>query len=354
MSEHELVYSLHEYDYELPEELIAQDPIEPRDAARLMVVRRKERRIEHWIFRDLPQLLDPGDLLVVNDSRVLPARLVGVRRSGGKVEVLLVQPLEGSGTWLALARPARRLRPGEEISVLPHPGSGFSPAPLLVRERRTGGQVVVELSSPIVEHLEAFGHVPLPPYIRKELQDPERYQTVYARHPGSVAAPTAGLHFTERLIAELQERGIRIVTLTLHVGIGTFKPIQVEDVRQHRMHAEWYRVPAETVRALRETKDRGQRVVAVGTTAAQTLESIADALEHDAASELTGWTELYIYPGYQWRVVDALITNFHLPRSTLILLVASFAGRELILEAYREAVRQRYRFYSFGDAMLIL
>lgn len=349
----EISLSLYEFDYELPDELIAQEPIEPRDAARLMVLRRATRTIEHRIFRELPSLLDPGDLLVVNDSRVLPARLFGQRRTGGMVEILLVQPLEGTTLWLALGRPARKLRPGETILVLPHEDS-FEPQPLRILERRARGQVVVELSPAIAEHLELFGHVPLPPYIRAPLRDPERYQTVYATHSGSVAAPTAGLHFTERLFTELRQRGITVAPLTLHVGIGTFKPIEVEDVRQHKMHAEWYRVPAETVALIQEARQAGRRVVAVGTTAARTLESIADSLDQGAVSELTGWTDLYIYPGYRWRVVNALITNFHLPRSTLILLVASFAGREFILEAYREAVRQRYRFYSFGDAMLIL
>jgi len=347
-------YLLDDYDYALPEELIAQEPIEPRDAARLMVVRRSTRTIEHRIFRELPLLLDPGDVLVVNDSRVLPARLLGQRRTGGKVEILLVQPLEGTTVWLALARPARKLQSGESVTIFPHRGAGVDPAPVRILERRSGGQVVVALDPVIAERLDRYGHVPLPPYIRAPLRDPERYQTVYAAHPGSVAAPTAGLHFTERLLAELRERGIVIVPLTLHVGIGTFKPIEVEDVRQHTMHAEWYRVPAETVATIRETKRAGKRVVAVGTTAARTLESIAAALEGEQTGELTGWTDLYIYPGYRWRVVDALITNFHLPRSTLILLVASFAGREFILEAYQEAVRLRYRFYSFGDAMLIL
>jgi S-adenosylmethionine:tRNA ribosyltransferase-isomerase len=350
----EAALSLHEYDYELPEELIAQEPIEPRDAARLMVVRRATHSIEHRIFRELPSLLDPGDLLIVNDSRVLPARLLGHRLTGGKVEILLVQPLEGTTVWLALARPARKLRPGETITIQPRDPQFAQPAPLRIRERRSGGQVIVELDPGIAERLDAFGHVPLPPYIHRPLSDPERYQTVYARHPGSVAAPTAGLHFTERLLDELRQRGIRIAPLTLHVGIGTFKPIEVTDVRLHKMHAEWYAVPAETVSLMRETRAANRRIVAVGTTAARTLESIADALTGDTEGPITGWTDLYIYPGYHWRVVDALITNFHLPRSTLILLVASFAGRELILEAYREAVQQRYRFYSFGDAMLIL
>lgn len=347
-------YLLAEYDYELPDELIAQEPIEPRDAARLMVVRRATRTIEHHIFRELPALLEPGDLLVVNDSRVLPARLIGQRKTGGKVEILLVQPLQETVQWLALARPARKLRIGEEVTILPHPQTAAPPASARIVERRSGGEVVVALDPVISQRLECYGHVPLPPYIRKPLHDPERYQTVYAKHPGSVAAPTAGLHFTERVLAELRNRGIDVVPLTLHVGIGTFKPIEVQDVRLHQMHPEWYRVPAGTVAAILQTKRAGRRVVAVGTTAARTLESIAEPLERGVAEELSGWTNLYIYPGYRWRVVDALITNFHLPRSTLILLVASFAGRDLILEAYREAVRQRYRFYSFGDAMLIL
>lgn len=361
-----LTFSLADYDFALPEELIAQEPIELRDAARLLIVRRQEQSLAHQVFRDLPSLLEPEDLLVINDSRVLPARLYGQRETGGKVEILLVQPRESlpdasqsprasaiPTVWLALARPARRLRRGERLSLLPH-RSDFPPQSVTVLDRQSAGQVVVELSPLIVEQLHAFGHVPLPPYIRKALADPERYQTVYATAPGSVAAPTAGLHFTNELLSRLRQRGIRVVRLTLHVGIGTFKPIATPDIRHHQMHAEWYRVPAETVQALVEAKRAGRRVIAVGTTSARTVESIAELLKQEPTTELTGWTQLFIYPGYRWQVVDGLITNFHLPRSTLILLVASFAGRDLTLRAYREAIERRYRFYSFGDAMLIL
>lgn len=342
---------LSDYDYDLPPELIAQEPIEPRDAARLLVLDRRTGAIEHRIFRDIGDYLRPGDLLVVNDSRVLPARLFGRRATGGQVELLLLQA-RTDGCWEALARPARRLRPGEVVTILPRQSGLADPAPAMIVERLEAGCVLVQLPSNVLDALDRYGHVPLPPYIRQALRDPERYQTVYSRAPGSVAAPTAGLHFTPELLAQLQSSGIRLARLTLHVGLGTFKPVQADDVREHRMHAEWYHVPAETLAAIRSTKEQGHRVVAVGTTSARTLESIADRLEVE--HELTGWTDLFIVPGHRWRVVDALVTNFHLPRSTLLLLVVSFAGRDLIFRAYREAIARGYRFYSFGDAMLIL
>jgi len=342
---------LSDYDYELPPELIAQQPIEPRDAARLLVLDRRTGRIEHRIFREIGDYLQPGDLLVVNDSRVLPARLFGRRGTGGQVELLLLQA-RGDGRWEALARPARRLRPGEVLTILPRESGLAGPAPATILERLEEGRVLVQLPAQVLDALDRYGHVPLPPYIRQALRDPERYQTVYARELGSVAAPTAGLHFTPELLERLQRLGVGLARVTLHVGLGTFKPVQVEDVRQHRMHAEWYHVPAETLSAIRSTRERGHRVVAVGTTSARTLESISDRL--DEPGDLTGWTDLFIVPGHRWRVVDALITNFHLPRSTLLLLVCSFAGRELIFRAYREAVERGYRFYSFGDATLIL
>jgi S-adenosylmethionine:tRNA ribosyltransferase-isomerase len=342
---------LSDYDYELPPELIAQQPIEPRDAARLLVLDRRTGRIEHRIFREIGDYLQPGDLLVVNDSRVLPARLFGRRGTGGQVELLLLQA-RGDGRWEALARPARRLRPGEVLTILPRESGLAGPAPATILERLEEGRVLVQLPAQVLDALDRYGHVPLPPYIRQALRDPERYQTVYARELGSVAAPTAGLHFTPELLERLQRLGVGLARVTLHVGLGTFKPVQVEDVRQHRMHAEWYHVPAETLSAIRSTRERGHRVVAVGTTSARTLESISDRL--DEPGDLTGWTDLFIVPGHRWRVVDALITNFHLPRSTLLLLVCSFAGRELVFRAYREAVERGYRFYSFGDATLIL
>ena len=342
---------LSDYDYELPPELIAQQPIEPRDAARLLVLDRRTGRIDHRIFREIGDYLQPGDLLVVNDSRVLPARLFGRRGTGGQVELLLLQA-RSDGHWEALARPARRLRPGTVITILPRESELAEPAPAKILERLEEGRVLVQLPAQVLDALDRYGHVPLPPYIRQALRDPERYQTVYARELGSVAAPTAGLHFTPELLERLQRSGVGLARVTLHVGLGTFKPVQVENVRQHRMHAEWYHVPAETLSAIRSTRERGRRVVAVGTTSARTLESISERL--DEQRDLTGWTDLFIVPGHRWRVVDALITNFHLPRSTLLLLVCSFAGRELIFRAYREAVERRYRFYSFGDATLIL
>ena len=343
--------SLSDYDFDLPPALIAQQPVEPRDAARLLVLDRHHARIDHRIFREIGEYLQPGDVLVVNDSRVLPARLFGRRATGGQVELLLLHG-DNAGRWEALARPVRRLRPGEVIDVQPREPGLAPPASVTILERLEQGRLRIQLSVELHHALERYGHLPLPPYIHETVRDPERYQPLYSREPGSVAAPTAGLHFTQDLLDRLQRAGVHVARLTLHVGLGTFRPVQVEDVREHRMHAEWYRVPSETLASIRAAREHGHRVVAVGTTSARTLESIADRLteQHD----LTGWTDLFILPGHRWRVVDALITNFHLPRSTLLLLVCSFAGRELTLRAYREAIEQGYRFYSFGDAMLIL
>lgn len=339
-----------DYDYELPPELIAQRPIEPRDAARLMVVDRATGEIHHRRFRDLPDLLAPGDLLVVNDTRVLPARLHGRRPTGGQVELLLLRRLD-DGCWEAMGRPARRLRPGTVVYLRDRAGHQLdSPAEIVAR--RGEGLLAVRLPAGVEARLDDFGEMPLPPYIHERLDDPERYQTIFAAEPGSAAAPTAGLHFTPRVVAALDERGIRRATVTLHVGLGTFLPVKVEDARQHPMHREWYHVPAATLAAIREARASDRRVVAVGTTSCRTLESIADRL--DAEGDLTGWTDLFILPGYGFQVVDALVTNFHLPRSTLLLLVSALAGSELILRAYNEAVREGYRFFSFGDAMLIL
>jgi S-adenosylmethionine:tRNA ribosyltransferase-isomerase len=340
-----------DYDFDLPPELIAQHPVEPRDAARLLVLERRRARIDHRVFREIGDYLAPGDVLVVNDSRVLPARLFGRRSTGGQVELLLLQG-DDAGRWEALARPARRLRPGEVIAVHPREPGLAPPAPVTILERFDQGRVRIHLPVELLGSLERYGHLPLPPYIREPVRDPERYQTVYSQEPGSVAAPTAGLHFTTELLDRLQQLGVHIARLTLHVGLGTFKPVQMEDIREHRMHAEWYRVPSATLASIRVAREHGRRVVAVGTTSARTLESIADRL--DEQHDLTGWTDLFIVPGHRWRVVDALVTNFHLPRSTLLLLVCSFASRELILRAYHEAIERGYRFYSFGDAMLIL
>jgi len=339
---------LQDFDYELPPELIAQEPITPRDAARLMVVHRCDGRIEHRFFYELPALLRPQDVLVLNETRVVPTRLVGTRRdTGGRVELLLVRPRD-ERRWVALGRPGRRLRPGAEIVF----GEGLPVARVV--DRLGAGEYLVEVSDggDWESILTRAGHVPLPPYIRRPLADPERYQTVYARIPGSVAAPTAGLHFTPRLLAALEERGVGLVRLLLHVGPGTFRPVRSEDIAAHRMEAEYYCVSEEAAAAINAASERGGRVVAVGTTTTRCLETAGG--DDGRVRAESGWTDLFIYPGYRFKVVRALITNFHLPRSTLLMLVCAFAGRELILEAYREAVRERYRFYSFGDAMLIL
>lgn len=329
--------------------LIAQEPAEPRDSARLLVIRRDTGAISHHIFRELPDLLGPGDLLVLNDTRVLPARLIGRReRTGGKWEGLFLQAT-ADGCWELLSQTRGTLRPGEFILV--EPGS----LRLELIARSEGHWLAQPHSSePLVELLERHGQVPLPPYIRKgraHAGDRERYQTIYARQAGAVAAPTAGLHFTPNVFARLDERGVERAFVTLHVGLGTFQPIEVEDVTQHQMHREWGRLSAETVTAIERCRQRGGRVVAVGTTTVRVLETAA------AGGGLHVWegeTDLFIRPPYTFRAIDALVTNFHLPRSTLLLLVGAFAGAELCERAYRLAVEERYRFYSYGDAMLIL
>ncbi len=337
-----------DFDYDLPPELIAQQPVEPRDHARLMVLQRATQAITHARFYDLPRFLRPGDLLVANQTRVIPARLWGRKvPTGGKVELLLLRA-EAADTWQALVR-GRGLRPGRRIAL----AAGFE------------AEIIADLGGPLrrvrfnqpldPEALAQVGQVPLPPYIHQPVADPERYQTVYAREPGSAAAPTAGLHFTPRLLQTLQRQGIGWATVTLHVGLDTFAPVKEEDPRQHRMHTEWCRVPPETAARIRETKARGGRVVAVGTTAVRTLETAAlHAPQGQLIAAWEGDTDLFILPGFRFRVVDGLITNFHLPRSTLLMLVSAFAGREFILRAYEEAKAQGYRFFSFGDAMLIL
>ncbi len=337
-----------DFDYDLPPSFIAQEPVEPRDHARLLVLERATGRIQHAHFYDLPRFLRPGDLLVANQTRVIPARLWGRKvPTGGKVELLLLRA-EAPDTWQALVR-GRGLTPGRRIALTSEVEARI--------EADLGGPLRrVRFNRPLTpEALAAIGRVPLPPYIRKPVRDPERYQTVYAREPGSAAAPTAGLHFTPRLLAALQAAGIGWATVTLHVGLDTFAPVKEEDPRQHTMHTEWCRVPAETATRIHETKARGGRVVAVGTTAVRTLETAA--LHAPPGQVITAWegdTDLFILPGFHFRVVDALITNFHLPRSTLLMLVSAFAGRSLILHAYEEAKRAGYRFFSFGDAMLIV
>jgi S-adenosylmethionine:tRNA ribosyltransferase-isomerase len=337
-------FLLSSYDYELPPQLIAQTPAEPRDAARLLVLPRSDGEISHHQVSDLPSLLAPGDLVVVNRSRVLPCRLIGRKSStGGRVELLLLWPIEGS-TWQALVG-GRHVRPGQQVEIAPGVVAEIG-------EDAEGGRAVRFLATDSVpELLRRFGRMPLPPYITRYTGDPGRYQTVYAQVDGSAAAPTAGLHFTPELIERLQARGVQWASVVLHVGLDTFRPISDNDLRRHHIHTEWVEVPAETVEAVSRTRQRGGRVVAVGTTTVR-------ALEHAAADgelhTFRGPADLFILPGYRFRVIDALLTNFHLPRSSLLLLVSALAGRERILRAYQEAIERRYRFFSFGDAMLIL
>jgi len=338
-----------EFDYDLPEELIAQEPLPQRDHSRLMVLHRGTRTWEHRHFYDLPAYLAPGDTLVMNETRVFPARLLGRRTgTGGRVELLLLRPV-GEGHWEGLVRPSRRLHAGDRLEF----GNGRLSA-VIEADLGAGRRIVrLEADGPeVMPAIEEVGKVPLPPYIKKPLANPDRYQTVYAHTTGSVAAPTAGLHFTPSLLRQIAEQGVREVYVTLHVGIGTFRPVRVTTVEQHVMDQEYYSVSAAAAEEINETKRRGGRVVAVGTTVCRTLESAAG--EDGLVEPGERFTGLFIHPGYRWRMVDALITNFHLPRSTLLMLVSSFAGREFVLAAYREAIKERYRFYSFGDAMLIL
>ena len=336
-----------DFYYELPQELIAQTPLERRDASRLMVLDRASGAVDHRSFHELPEMLRAGDCLVLNDSRVLPARLLGVRLpGGGACEVLLLTD-RGGDIWECLVRPGRKMRPGTHLSF----GGGELTA--TVEDEVEGGNRLVRFrySGIFLEVLERLGEMPLPPYIREKLRDPERYQTVYSRELGSAAAPTAGLHFTKELLAEIAARGVRICFVTLHVGLGTFRPVKEDDILDHKMHSEYCVIPPDTARIVSETKRAGGRVISVGTTSCRTLESFAapDGTLEPAA----GWTDIFIYPGYTFKCVDALITNFHLPESTLVMLVSAFAGREHILNAYRIAVENRYRFFSFGDAMFI-
>ncbi len=370
MSEH-VSLRMSDFDYALPEELIAQTPVEPRDASRLLVVERATGKLTHRHFRDIGEFLRPGDLLIANQSRVIPARLLGRRaETGGAVEVLLLseRPDLGADTWEALVRPGRRLREGARLLFGEESGSG----PLLegeILQRTEAGGRVVRLSLPegsgapflpgvsVRERIEQIGRMPLPPYIHETLADPERYQTVYARISGSAAAPTAGLHFTPQLLDALRQQGVRVGFVTLHVGLDTFRPVEVEDVSQHKMHSEEIDLDAPTAELINETRQAGGRVIAVGTTSVRTLEGVAAVQGVDAGGKLEpyhGNTRLFITPGFHFQVVDAMITNFHLPRSTLLLLVSAFAGKPLIEKAYQEAIRERYRFFSFGDAMLLL
>lgn len=336
-----------DFYYNLPEELIAQTPLERRDASRLMVLDRRTGEVTHRHFYDIVEYLQPGDCLVMNDSRVLPARLMGHRPTGGVVEVLLLRDL-GDKCWECLCKPGRKMQPGNQVIF----GDGELTA--TVREVREDGNRVVEFhyEGIFLEILERLGKMPLPPYIKAELKDQERYQTVYSREVGSAAAPTAGLHFTQELLDKIRAKGVSTAFVTLHVGLGTFRPVKAEEITDHHMHSELCMMNQETADLLNKTRARGGRIICVGTTSCRTLESLVNSDGSFCAG--SKWTEIFIYPGYTFKAMDGLITNFHLPESTLVMLVSAFAGREHILAAYKQAVEQRYRFFSFGDAMCIL
>lgn len=337
---------LKDFDYELPEELIAQTPIEPRNASRLMVLDPALESIEHRHFYDLSTFLAPGDALILNDTRVLPARLHGRREpTGAPIEVFLLRRID-KDSWETLVRPGKKAQIGQTIRFSEELSAEVT------AHTDFGGRIVKFHYEGIFEEiLDRLGETPLPPYIHERLEDRERYQTVYSREEGSAAAPTAGLHFTKEQLAELKAKGINIGFVTLHVGLGTFRPVNVEKIEDHKMHSEYYRIPEETADLIRRTKEAGCRVVAVGTTSIRTLEAAAEP--QGVLAPKSGWTDIFIYPGYRFKLVDALVTNFHLPKSTLLMLISAFAGREFMLRAYEEAVRERYRFFSFGDAMFL-
>ena len=336
------------YDFHLPEELIAQTPLKERTASRLLTLNKQDGAIAHHTFKDIVDQLQSGDTLVLNDTRVIPARLFGVKEdTGAKAEVLLLKNL-GEDRWEALVKPGKKLKNGSVIVF----GDELK---AVIEEEGDMGERVLKFSYKGIfqEILDRLGQMPLPPYIKEKLDDKERYQTVYSRHEGSAAAPTAGLHFTKELLDEIRGKGVTIAYLTLHVGLGTFRPMSVDKVEDHVMHAEYYSVNQETVDILNAARSRGGRVIAVGTTSCRTLETIGNRFKGGALEPCNGWTDIFIYPGYEFTVVDALITNFHLPKSTLVMLVSALAGREHILHAYEEAIQERYRFFSFGDAMFI-
>ncbi len=336
-----------DFFFELPPEQIAQTPLQRRDASRLMRLDKQSGAVEHHHFYELPELLQAGDCLVMNDSRVIPARLFGRRETGGAVEVLLLTD-KGDGVWECLTRPGRKATPGVKLSF----GEGELSATVLETMADGNRLIRFDYEGIFLEVLEKLGRMPLPPYIKAELQDAERYQTVYSKNPGSAAAPTAGLHFTPELLDKLREKGVELVWLTLHVGLGTFRPVKEEELEDHAMHAEYCVVSAAAAETVNRAKREGRRVIAVGTTSCRTLEAVSD--EKGLLREFSGWINIYIYPGYRFKCIDGLVTNFHLPESTLIMLVSALAGREHVLAAYETAVKEGYRFFSFGDAMLIL
>ena len=336
-----------DFNYELPEKLIAQHPYDKRDEARLMVLDKTNKKIEHKVFKDIIDFLEPGDCLVINNTKVIPARLYGKKDTGANVEFLLLKRIEGD-TWEAMVRPGNKLKPGAKVSF----GEGILKAE--IEEVLEGGnrKVKFEYKGIFNEILDQIGLMPLPPYITEATRDDnKKYQTVYARYDGSAAAPTAGLHFTEELLEKIKEKGVEVANVTLHVGIGTFRPVKVENVEEHEMHSEHYYIKQEDADKINKTKKKGKRIIAVGTTSCRVLESVAD--KDGMMREVEGDTNIFIYPGYKFKCIDSLITNFHLPESTLIMLVSTLAGKDFIMEAYNEAVKQEYKFFSFGDAMII-
>ena len=335
-----------DFNYELPEELIAQTPIEKRDSSRLMVLNKEKQTIEHKVFSDIIEYLKEGDCLVINNTKVIPARLYGKKETGANIEFLLLNRIEGD-TWEVMVRPGRKLQVGTKVIF----GDGILEAEIL--EMLEGGNRKVQFNYKGIfnEILDQIGMMPLPPYIKERLEKKERYQTVYAKYEGSAAAPTAGLHFTEELLKKIEEKGVNIAKVTLHVGIGTFRPVKVENIEDHKMHSEHFYIKQEDVEKINNAKKAGKRIISVGTTSCRVLETVAD--ENGMLKETEGDTSIFIYPGYKFKCIDALITNFHLPESTLIMLVSTFAGREYIMNAYNEAVKEKYRFFSFGDAMFI-
>lgn len=336
-----------DFDFYLPEELIAQHPMEKRDESRLMVVDKKNGKIEHKIFKDIIEYLDAGDCLVLNNTRVMPARLFGTKENtGAKIEFLLLKRLD-KNRWETLVKPGKRAKVGSKVIF----GDGRLKA--TVEEISQDGSRIVnfEFEGIFEEILDELGQMPLPPYITETLEDKERYQTVYSKEVGSAAAPTAGLHFTDELLKKIQEKGVKIAFVTLHVGLGTFRPVKADNIEEHHMHSEFYVMSKETAETINETKNNGGKIIAVGTTSCRTLETIGD--ENGNVYEKSGWTDIFIYPGYKFKVIDRIITNFHLPQSTLLMLISAFSNRELVLKAYNEAVENKYRFFSFGDGMLI-
>lgn len=339
---------INDFDYDLPEELIAQDPIEDRSSSRLLLLDKKTGKTQDKIFRDIIDELNPGDCLVINNTKVIPARLMGVKEdTGAHIEVLLLKR-EQDDVWEVLVKPGKKAKPGTIITF----GDGRLKAEVLEVVEDGNRKIRFSYQGIFEEILDELGQMPLPPYITHQLKDKNRYQTVYAKHTGSAAAPTAGLHFTPELLKEIEEKGIDIARVTLHVGLGTFRPVKVDEITDHHMHSEFYQVDEEAAEKINRAKDSGHRVICVGTTSCRTIESAADETGH--LKPTSGWTEIFIYPGYKFKILDGLITNFHLPESTLLMLVSALYSREKILEAYKVAVEERYRFFSFGDAMLIL